>query len=118
MQRYNKIIQKQIRYVSVPAVPLPFHHHHLIIIIIIIIIILIISFMQGIYTRITETNYVPREYSVAAVLLLLFMVLISSVPVLNLLYRVVQKESMFLNLPAISFFGVTSNQKSTFENLV
>jgi len=24
----------------------------------------------------------------------------------------------FLNLPAISFFGVTSNQKSMFENLV
>jgi len=35
---------------------------------------------------IPETNYVPREYSVAAVLLLLFMVLISLVPVLNLLY--------------------------------
>ena len=33
--------------------------------------------MQGIYTHIPETNYVPREYSVAAMLLLLFMVLIS-----------------------------------------
>jgi len=44
-------------------------------IIIIIIIIIIISFMQGIYTCIPETNYVPREYSVAAILLLLFMVL-------------------------------------------
>jgi hypothetical protein len=41
--------------------------------------------MQGIYTYIPETNYVPREYSVAAVLLLLFMMLISLVPVLNLL---------------------------------
>ena len=30
--------------------------------------------MQGIYTYIPETNYVPREYSFAAVLLLLFMV--------------------------------------------
>jgi len=27
-----------------------------------------ISFMQGIYTYIPETNYVPREYSVAAIL--------------------------------------------------
>ena len=54
--------------------------------IIIIIIIIIISFMQGIYTYIPETNYVPREYSVAAILLLLFMVLISLVSVLNLLY--------------------------------
>jgi len=44
--------------------------------------------MQGIYTYIPETNYVPREYSVAAILLLLFMVLISLVSVLNLLYRV------------------------------
>ena len=42
--------------------------------------------MQGIYTYIPETNYVPREYSVAAILLLLFVVLISLVPVLNLLY--------------------------------
>jgi len=55
-------------------------------IIIIIIIIIIISFMQGIYTYIPETNYIPREYCVAAILLLLFMVLISLVSVLNLLY--------------------------------
>jgi len=32
--------------------------------------------MQGICTYIPETNYVPREYSVAAVRLLLYMVLI------------------------------------------
>jgi len=51
-----------------------------------IIIIIIISFMQGIYIHIPETNYVPREYSVAATLLFLFMVLISLVSVLNLLY--------------------------------
>ena len=42
--------------------------------------------MHGIYTYIPETNYVPREYSVAAILLLLFMLLISLVSVLNLLY--------------------------------
>jgi len=41
--------------------------------------------MQGVYTYIPETNYVAREYSVAAILLLLFMVLISLVSVLNLL---------------------------------
>ena len=55
-------------------------------IIIIIIIIIIISFMQGTYTHIPETNYVPREHGVAAILLFLFMVLISLLPVLNLLY--------------------------------
>ena len=42
--------------------------------------------MQGVYTYIPETNYVPREYNVAAILLSLFMVLISLVSVLNLLY--------------------------------
>jgi len=62
------------------------HYVQIIIIIIIIIIINNISFMQGVYTYIPETNYIPREYSVAAVLLLLFMVLISIVSVLNLLY--------------------------------
>jgi len=40
--------------------------------------------MQEIYTYNPETNYVPREYSVSAILLLLFMVLISLVSVLNL----------------------------------
>ena len=35
--------------------------------------------MHGIYTYIPETNYIPREYSVATILLLLFMVLISLV---------------------------------------
>ena len=42
--------------------------------------------MHGIYIYIPEKNYVPREYSVAAILLLLFMVLISLVSLLNLLY--------------------------------
>ena len=40
--------------------------------------------MQGIYTYIPETNYDPREYSVAVILLLLFLVLVSLVSVLNL----------------------------------
>ena len=55
-------------------------------IIIIIITIIIISFIQGIYTFIPQTNYVRRENSVAAILLLLFTVLISLVSVFNLLY--------------------------------
>ena len=52
--------------------------------------------MQGIYTYIPETKYVPRECSVAAILLLLFMVLISLVPMLNLLYFYISTlRSMF-----------------------
>ena len=49
----------------------------------IIIITLGISFMQGIYTYIPETNHVPREHRVAAIVVLLFMVLISLVPALT-----------------------------------
>jgi len=50
------------------------------------VVVVIISFMQSIYTYIPETNYVSRLYSFAAILLLLFMVLISLASVLNLLY--------------------------------
>ena len=42
--------------------------------------------MQGTYTHIPDTNYVPREYGVAAILLFLFVVLISLLSVLYLLY--------------------------------
>jgi hypothetical protein len=42
--------------------------------------------MQGIYTYIPETNQVPREKIVAANLSLLFMVTVSPVPALALLY--------------------------------
>ena len=59
--------------------------------------------MQGIYTYIPETNYVPREYNVAAILLLLFMVLISLVPVLNLLYFNI---STFRNMCAVPNMAV------------
>ena len=72
--------------------------------IIIIIIIIIISFMQGIYTYIPETNYVPREYSVAAILLLLFMVLISLVSVLNLLYFYISTSRSMCAVPNMAVF--------------
>ena len=73
-------------------------------IIIIIIIIIIISFMQGIYTYIPETNYVPMEYSAAAILLLLFMVLISLVPVLNLLYFRISTFRSMCAVPNMAVF--------------
>ena len=63
-----------------------------------IMIIIIISFIQGIYNYIPETFCVPREYSVAAILLLQFMVLISLVSVLNLLYFYI---STFRNMCAV-----------------
>jgi hypothetical protein len=45
-----------------------------------------ISFMQGIYTYIPETNHVPKEYNVAAILSLLFMAPLSLAPVLAVMY--------------------------------
>jgi len=59
--------------------------------------------MQGIYTYIPETNYVPREYSVAAILLLLFKMLISLVPMLNLSYFYI---STFRSMCAVSNMAV------------
>ena len=66
---------------------------------IIIIIIIIVFFMQRMYTYIPEKNYVSREYSVSATLLLLCMVFISLVSVLNLLYFYI---STFRSMCAVS----------------
>jgi hypothetical protein len=57
------------------------------IIIVIIIIIIIVSFMQGIHTHSPETNHVPREYTAAAILSLLFMVPLALVPALAVFLR-------------------------------
>jgi len=62
--------------------------------------------MQGIYTYISDTKYVPREYSVAAILLLLFMVLISLVSVLNLLYFTLVLSEVCVLCPIWLFSGV------------
>ena len=75
----------------------------IIIIIIISIIITIISFMQVIYPYIPETNCVPKEYSVAAILFLLFIVLIPLVSVLNLLCFYI---STFRSMCAVSNMAV------------
>jgi hypothetical protein len=62
--------------------------------------------MQVIYTYIPETNYVPREYSVAVILLLLLMLLtsISLVPVLNLLYLYVSTFRSVRAVPNVAVF--------------
>jgi len=73
----------------------------IIIIIIITIIIIIISFMQGIYTYIPETNYDIREYSV---LLSLLMVLISLVSGLNLLYFYISTFRSTCAVPNMAVF--------------
>ena len=60
--------------------------------------------MLGIFTHIPETNYVPREYSVAAILLLLFMVLIPLVSVLNLLYIYISTFRSMCAVPNMAVF--------------
>jgi len=60
--------------------------------------------MQGIYIYIPETNYVSRECSVAAILLLLIMVLISLVPVLNLLYFYISTFRSICTVPNMAVF--------------
>ena len=60
--------------------------------------------MEGIYTYIPETNYVPREYSVATILLLLFMVLILLVSVLNLLYFYINTFWSMCAVPNVAVF--------------
>jgi hypothetical protein len=63
-----------------------------------------ISFMQGIYTYIPETNGVPREYSVAAILLFLFMVHTSLASVLNLLHFYISTFWSMCAVPNMAVF--------------
>ena len=58
--------------------------------------------MQGTY--IPETNYVPREHGVAAILLFLFMVLISLPSVLNLLYFHISTFRSMCAVPNMAVF--------------
>jgi len=60
--------------------------------------------MHGIYIYIPEKNYVPREYSVAAILLLLFMVLISLVSLLNPLYFYISTFRSMCAVPNMAVF--------------
>ena len=60
--------------------------------------------MHDIYVYIPETNYVPREYSVAAILLLLFMVLISLVSGLHLLYFYISSSRSMCAVPNMAVF--------------
>ena len=60
--------------------------------------------MRGIYTYIPETIYVPKEYSVAAILLLVFMVLITLVSVLNLLYFYISTFRSMCAVPNMAVF--------------
>ena len=60
--------------------------------------------MQGIYTYIPETNHVPREYSVSAILSLIFMVSISLVPALALLYFYVSTFRRICAVPNMTVF--------------
>ena len=59
--------------------------------------------MQGIHTYIPETNHVPRGYTVAAILSLLFIVPLFLVPALALLFFYV---STFRNMCAVSNMSV------------
>jgi hypothetical protein len=63
-----------------------------------------ISFMQGIYTYIHETNHVPKEYNVAVILSLLFMVPISLAPALAVMYFYISTFRSVCAVPNIAVF--------------
>ena len=60
--------------------------------------------MQGIYAYTPETNYISRVYNVAATLLIIFMVLISLVSMLNLLYFYVSIFKSICAVPKMALF--------------
>ena len=86
------------------------------IVLVLLLLLLLLFFMQGIYTYIPETNYVPKEYSVAAFLLLLFMVLISLVSVLNLLYFYISTFQSMCAVPNMA--DICSSLTSCFPGML
>jgi hypothetical protein len=71
--------------------------------------------MQGIYTYIPETNHVPKEYSVAAILSLLFMAPKSLAPVLALMYFYI---STFRSMCAVSNMAVFCSSLTTWYIII
>jgi CBS domain containing-hemolysin-like protein len=84
-QNTQNILEETGRELSLCVVGINYVRVLFTLIIVVVVVIIIVSFMQGIYTRIPETNHVPREYVVVAILSFLFMVLVSLVPALALL---------------------------------
>jgi hypothetical protein len=64
--------------------------------------------MQGIYTYIPETNNVPREHTVAAILFLLFMVPISLVSALALVCFYISTFRSMCAVPNMAVFCSSS----------
>jgi hypothetical protein len=60
--------------------------------------------MQGIYTYIPETNSDPKQYNVTAILSLLFMVPISLVPALDLMYFYISTFRSLCAVPNMAVF--------------
>jgi hypothetical protein len=60
--------------------------------------------MQGIYTYLPETNQVPKEYSVAAILSLPFMAPISLVLVLVAMYFHISTLQSMCAVPSMAIF--------------
>jgi hypothetical protein len=75
-----------------------------------------ISFMQGIYIYIPETNHVPKEYSVAAILSLLFVVPISLAPALAVMYFYICTFRSMCAVPNMAVF--CSSLTSWFPGIV
>jgi len=71
--------------------------------------------MQDIYTYIPETNSLPKEYSVVSIQLLLFMVHVSLVSVLNLLYFYISNFRSKCEVPHVAVFY--SNLTSCFPGM-
>jgi hypothetical protein len=75
-----------------------------------------ISFMQGFYTYIPETNHVPKEYSVVANMSLLFTVPISLARALALMYFYISTFRSMCAVPNMANF--CSSLTSWFHGMV
>jgi hypothetical protein len=75
-----------------------------------------ISFMQGIYTYIPKTNHDPKQYNVAAILSLLFVVPISLAPALALMYFYISTFRSMCAVPNMAVY--CSSLTSCFPGII
>jgi hypothetical protein len=65
----------------------------------------LVTFMQCIYSYVPDTNHVYRVYSVAAILLLQFMVHVMLFPMINVLYFYISTFRSMFAVPSMAVFS-------------
>ena len=77
-------------------------HQLVLLLLLLLLLLIVITFMQGIYSYIPETNHVSRVFSVTAILYLQFMLNVMLYPMLNVLYIYISTSRSMCAVPSMA----------------